>query len=56
MLADVDVAITIKRKALREVKKDGTNLLFYVDKHRYGLDQVAIDAVFDHSTLKMREA
>jgi len=55
MLADVDVAITIKRKSITEVKGDGSNFLFYVDKHRYNVDQVLVDAMFDRQTLRIRE-
>ena len=54
MLCDADVAITIKRKTGDDVK-EGSNFLLYVDKHRYGIDNVLVDAVFDKQTLRIRE-
>jgi replicative DNA helicase len=54
MLADADVAITVKKKIGREIS-EGSNFLFYIDKHRYGHDCILIDAVFDKAVLKIRE-
>jgi replicative DNA helicase len=51
MLADPDVAITIKRRA----PEQGSNFLLYIDKHRYGVDQILVNAVFDRQTLQIKE-
>lgn len=54
MLADPDVAITIKRRTGAEIQ-GGSNFLIYIDKHRYGVDSVPIDCVFDRQTLRIKE-
>ena len=54
MLADPDVAIAIKRRSGRDIQ-EGANFMIHIDKHRYGLDQVMIDAVFDRNILQIRE-
>lgn len=54
MLADADVAITIRQKNLDELK-EGSNLEIFVDKHRYGRDKVLIPALFDKGTCRIRE-
>lgn len=54
MLADVDVAITIKKKPPKEIK-DGSNFLFFIDKHRYNIDQILINAVFDKQIQLIKE-
>ncbi len=52
MLADPDVAITIKKRQ----PEDGSNFLFFVDKHRYGMDQILVNGIFDRQTLRIKEA
>ena len=51
MLADPDVAITIKRRQ----PEAGSNFLFFIDKHRYGVDQILINGAFDRQTLQIKE-
>lgn len=54
MLADVDVAMTVRQKKGREVK-DGSNFEIYVDKHRYNIDDILIPARFDKGTQRITE-
>jgi replicative DNA helicase len=54
MLADADVAITVRKRTGTEVR-DGSNFLIFVDKHRYGVDSVLIDAVFNKTSLTIQE-
>lgn len=54
MLADVDTAVTVRQKPFNEIK-DGVNFEIFVSKHRYGLDKVLIESVFDKGTQKIKE-
>ncbi len=54
MLADVDVAITIRQKQLSEIK-EGSNFEIFVDKHRYNIDNILIEAMFDKGTQRITE-
>lgn len=54
MLADADVAITLRQKTAREIS-EGSNLEIYIDKHRYGRDKILIPAFFDKGTQRIKE-
>ena len=54
MLADVDVAVTVRQKTGKEIQ-DGSNFEIYIDKHRYGRDKIFIPAIFDKGTQQIRE-
>ena len=54
MLADADVAITVKKLNPDEIK-DGSNFLLYVSKNRHGMDSVQVPSVFDRGTQRIYE-
>lgn len=51
---DVDVGLVIKQLRGDDCK-GGANFMIKVDKHRYGSDNVLIPAIFDKSTLRIKE-
>jgi len=51
MLSDVDVAIAVKKKQM----EGGSNFMMHIDKHRYNIDNVRIDAIFDRANQTIKE-
>lgn len=55
MLADADVAMAVRKRSGKD-SEQGSNFLFNIDKHRYGIDDILVDGYFDRNTLQIREA